>query len=254
MDPIEAWVDVHDLRRMADALLSSSTLPPDPGGADDCLYGSDFVGYGPDSEPCSMNPGGETLLSEQGVENSARRALAAARDLAQRGGMLEPKPQPGRGESMEPGLSAELTQVSPVEAAVASSATPSKCVKAPFMTRLEAFGSWLRNTVGARCFFVIDRAGGVLIDEVRSQKLHRMALTLAQASYSAVRESSGEMPGNLHAKIGPDSVLEVVPVLSSSGPLILGIVFPRSLDASQAALVVRGMQEVIHGPAAGGTP
>ena len=79
MDPIEAWVDVHDLRRMADALLSSSTLPPDPGEADDCLYGSDFVGYGPDSEPCSMNPGGETLLPEQGVENSARRALAAAR-------------------------------------------------------------------------------------------------------------------------------------------------------------------------------
>ena len=104
MDPIESWVDTRELRRMADALLAS---PPDP---EETAFGADFVGYelegSPSSRPGSQQP------DTPGEENACR-TLAAARELAQRGGMLEPQAD-SHGEL---GEAAELTQVTPVAAA-----------------------------------------------------------------------------------------------------------------------------------------
>lgn len=243
MDPIEAWVDAQDLRRMAAALLAEpSSTPPD-----DCLFGTDFVGYGPESRAPAGTADDEVSLPARGAEESARRALSAARDLAQRGGLLEAAADSGRGEPVEPVPAADLTEVVPMQRAEPAVAVPSQA-------RLQVFGDWLRSAVGASYFFVIDRSGGVLIDEVKSPKIHRIACTLAQASYSTARHSGGPEPGNLHAKISADAVLEVVPVNSSSGPLILGIIVPRSLDSSQAETVARGLRQVIHAAEETGTP
>ena len=76
MDPIEAWVDAQDLRRMAAALLAEpSSTPPD-----DCLFGTDFVGYGPESRAPAGTTDDEVSLPAQGAEESARRAFGLIRD------------------------------------------------------------------------------------------------------------------------------------------------------------------------------
>lgn len=229
MDPIESWVDTRELRRMADALLAS---PPDP---EETAFGADFVGYevvdSPSSRPGSQQP------DTPGEENACR-TLAAARELAQRGGMLEPQAD-SHGEL---GEAAELTQVTPVAAAGVS---PSSPAVPRFIPGLESFGPWLREVVQARSFFLLDRGGGVLIDEVRSSKLRQVARTLAQACYTANRQAGTVAAGNLHIKVAPDFVLEVVPVNTRHGPLILGIIVPHPLNSGHVEVVARGLQQVV---------
>ncbi len=230
MDPIKSWVDTRELRRMADALLAS---PPDP---EEAAFGTDFVGYevegSPSSRPASRQP------ATPG-EESACSTLAAAREFAQRGGMLEPQAHsPG-----EPGEAAELTQVTPVAAAGLSPPSPAP---PPFISGLRSFGPWLREAVQARSFFLLDRGGGILIDEVRSSKLRQVARTLAQASYTANRQAGTVAVGNLHIKVAPEFVLEVVPVNTRHGPLILGIIVPHPLNSGHVEVVARGLQQVVN--------
>ena len=96
MDPIEPWVDRDELRRLADALLAHppSASPP----SHDAAYGDDFVGYagGATDPPVSSQPPAPLPPQAQapappertGQELNARRALANARKIAQRGGLL----------------------------------------------------------------------------------------------------------------------------------------------------------------------
>jgi hypothetical protein len=120
-------------------------------------------------------------------------------------------------------------------------------VMPPFVTRLQAYGMWLRDDVNAKSFFVMDREGGILIDEVHSPKLQQVARTLAQASRTANRQAGAAAIGNLHIKITPDVVLEVVPVTTRYGPLILGIIVDRPLSPREVEAVARSLQQVIDG-------
>ncbi len=229
MDPIESWVDTRELRRMADALLAS---PPDPEGA---AFGTDFVGYEVEG---SSSPRPVSQQQSPPGEEGACRTLAAARELAQRGGMLEP-----RAHSPEnPGEAAELTQVTPVAGTGFPSSSPAS---PPFISGLRSFGPWLREAVQARSFFLLDRGGGVLIDEVHSSKLHQVARTLAQASHTANRQAGTVVVGNLHIKVTPEFVLEVIPVNTRYGPLILGIIVPHPLNSGHVEVVARGLQQVV---------
>lgn len=256
MDPIDAWVDRDELRRMAKSLLASPQAPVPPPA--DASYGDEFVGY--TSEGVEGRADGPPLPEEtlpvpgprdespnpDVVKSNARRALAAARDIAQRGGMLEKEgseaaaPHPDEAGKPAP---AKLTQVSPVTAP-ARSASP---VRTPFVARLQAYGTWLRDGICARAFFVIDRDGGILIDEVQSPKLRQVARTLAQASWTANRQAGAAAIGNLHIKIAPDSILEVVPVTSRYGPLILGVIVQQPLSTRNVEAVARGLQQVVDG-------
>ena len=117
------------------------------------------------------------------------------------------------------------------------------------MERLRAYGSWLHGAVGAKAFFVSDRDGELLIDEVQSLKLLQVARTLAQASWAANRQAGGESPtGSLHVKLGAGSILEVLPLTTHYGPLILGIVVPSLLPVATIQVVGASLQRVVNGP------
>lgn len=116
---------------------------------------------------------------------------------------------------------------------------------APFVERLHTFGSWLRTAVQAKAFFVSDRDGHVLIDEVRSPKLLHVARTLAQASHAANRHAGGGTVGSLHVKLGEASILEVLPVETDYGPLILGIVVPSVLSGGAIPVISSGLRQVV---------
>ncbi len=286
MDPIEPWVDRDELRRLANALLvrPQACAPV----LKDATYGDDFVGYAgaqespqPELPPAptepalspapapaplpvpvpalgSKVPASVPVLVERpagsALEVNARQALATARQIAQRGGLLaEPSGMAGELPVAEPppesppGLlpaAAQLTQVSPLpEPAPAAPPTAST----PFVARLQAYGNWLREGTQAKAFFVTDRDGGVLIDEVQSPKLQQVARTLAQASRTANQQAGAAAIGNLHIKIAPENVLEVVPVTTRYGPLILGIIVHQPLSARNVDTVARGLQQVIDG-------
>lgn len=267
MDPIESWVDSAELRRLAEALLDPPPVVPEP--ANDATYGSDFVGYAGTGQPSPQAPAESNppplaapapapapiaptptptpeAPASSPAEQHARSALANARKIAQRGGLLADhatKATPEEETAPQAPPPAQLTQVAPVESAAGGGAT----VSTPFVARLQAYGTWLREGINARSFFVTDRDGGVLIDEVQSPKLQQVARTLAQASRTANRQAGAAAIGNLHIKIAPDTVLEVVPVTTRYGPLILGILVNQPISPRNVETVARGLQQVIDG-------
>lgn len=121
----------------------------------------------------------------------------------------------------------------------------------PLSTRLQAFGTWLKEQIPTRAYFICDRHGEIVVDEVGSEKLVKVARTLAHASSSAGRQvGDDENLGSLHVKIGPDRVMEVVPRHSHFGLVVLGIIVPRPLSRDAVASVSRALGTALAEPSA----
>ncbi|MEJ6573354.1 MAG: hypothetical protein QNL01_08110 [Akkermansiaceae bacterium] len=119
--------------------------------------------------------------------------------------------------------------------------------RSPFLSRLQQFSSILRRDLNAKAMFLIDNEGQVLLDEVENPKLIQVARTLANASYRASRQTVGAAAvGNLHVKIGASATLEVVPVESSYGLLILGAIFPAPLGAERVMQVAELLYKTVE--------
>jgi hypothetical protein len=69
-------------------------------------------------------------------------------------------------------------------------------------------------------------------------KLHFLARSLAQA----YRPVAGQA-GNVHVKIGANAVLEVVPVETPFGCLVLGAVVARPLSAAAVAEIAAALRQ-----------
>lgn len=137
-------------------------------------------------------------------------------------------------DAWEPGYSEEFppSPFDPPE--VVAPEPPSDVARGPFLNRLQQFSMILRRELNAQAMFLIDNEGQILLDEVGNPKLIQVARTLANASYRASRQASGSAAvGNLHVKIGASATLEVVPVQSQYGLLILGVIFPAPLGAER---------------------
>jgi len=121
----------------------------------------------------------------------------------------------------------------------------------PLSTRLQAFGDWLKEQIPTRAYFICDRHGEIVVDEVGSEKLVKVARTLAHASSSAVRQvGNDENLGSLHVKIGPDRVMEVIPRHSHFGLVVLGVIVPRPLSRDAVASVSRALGTALAEPSA----
>lgn len=121
----------------------------------------------------------------------------------------------------------------------------------PLSTRLQAFGNWLKEQIPTRSYFICDRHGEIVVDEVGSEKLVKVARTLAHASRSAGREvGEGENLGSLHVKIGPDRVMEVVPRHSHFGLVVLGVIVQRPLSRDAVASISRALGTALAEPLA----
>ncbi len=121
----------------------------------------------------------------------------------------------------------------------------------PLSTRLHAFGIWLKEQIPTRSYFICDRHGQIVVDEVGSDKLVKVARTLAHASSSAGRQVGEEQNlGSLHVKIGVDKVMEVVPRQSHFGLVVLGIIVQRPLSRDAVASVSRALGTALAEPSA----
>lgn len=228
---------------MADALLvrpehrEESRAEPHEGS-----FGAQFEGF--EAEPLVGGGDGLGALSAQGQgATKARDTLASARELARKGGLLEgpdkgtrqvrderpeekPRPPSSRKEKELESLPDERDGDSVIE-------------------RLAPFGGWLHDALGSRSYFLLERSGNVLVDEAKSEKLHHLARTLAQAAFTAKRQAGTAAVGNLHIKVEQGSVLEVIPVNTRGGLFILGVLLAKPLVPRQVETAARGLQQVV---------
>ena len=119
--------------------------------------------------------------------------------------------------------------------------------RGPFLDRLHRFSQLVRQDFGASAMFLIDNDGQVILDEVENPKLIQVARTLANASYTASRQSAGSAAvGNLHVKISASATLEVVPVHSRYGLLVLGVVFAAPLGSERVTQLTSLLEQAVE--------
>ncbi|MEO8615434.1 MAG: hypothetical protein ABI600_09855 [Luteolibacter sp.] len=130
----------------------------------------------------------------------------------------------------------------PVTAAPTEVASPA-IARGPFLDRIARFCDWMRQQFSATGIFILDREGAVIFDESSHGRLHFLARSLALAS-----RRQGASGGNVHVKIGAGATLEVIPVDTAYGCLVLGAVVPDSLSPSSVAAVMDALAQVAAPP------
>jgi hypothetical protein len=123
----------------------------------------------------------------------------------------------------------------PVEPAPAEPLPPGR---GPLLVRLARFRDALIRHTGARGVFILDREGKPVMEDPAYARMHFLARSLAQA----YRPVTGQA-GNVHVKIGANEVLEVVPVETPFGWLVLGTVVPRPLTAVVVAEIATALKQ-----------
>lgn len=203
MDPLEPWIDASAVRRLAENLLADSR-EPEVADSPDAGFGNDFVGF----------------------------AGGAPRPVAPQPVAVAPPPLPDD-EVFESELDAPLP---PAAEPVASEPLPSG--RGPLLVRLARFRDALIRHTGARGVFILDREGKPVMEDPAYARMHFLARSLAQA----YRPVAGQA-GNVHVKIGANEVLEVVPVETPFGWLVLGTVVPRPLTAVVVAEIAAALKQ-----------
>ncbi len=132
-----------------------------------------------------------------------------------------PEPHAPSPEAQE-SLPAPLPSPTPTQAAGDNTPTPPPAApsKSRFLERIQIFRDWLAKNFSATDIFILDREGKVIFDESGHGRLHFMARNLAFASKGS---------GNIHVKIGPSAILEVIPCETPYGRIVLGTLVPESL-------------------------
>jgi hypothetical protein len=211
MDAINPWLDPSEVRHLAEQLLRPvaparlSSL--DPG------FDSSFVGFTETgnlhSTAAAPAPTSEKIPANRETESSTPPSQI----------------QPLAAESMVP------AKVVPPESPPKESPEPPPAPPSQtrFKERIHIFRDWLAKNFNARDIFILDREGKVIFDESGHGRLHFMARNLALAS----RGSS-----NIHVKIGPSSVLEVIPCETPYGRIVLGTLVPESLPSGHVQTII----------------
>jgi hypothetical protein len=125
----------------------------------------------------------------------------------------------------------------PTQETIASTA------RGPFLDRIHRFRDWMRHHFAATGIFILDREGSVIFDESNHGRLHFLARSLALAS-----RRPGSSAGNVHVKIGAGATLEVIPVETAYGCLVLGAVVAESLPPAAVTAVMEALSQVATPP------
>jgi hypothetical protein len=150
----------------------------------------------------------------------------------------QPQPVPTPARIVEPAAAEPAPQ-----AAVPAAAPIQSTARGPFLDRIQRFRDWMHHHFAATGIFILDREGAVIFDESNHGRLHFLARSLALAS-----RRPGSSAGNVHVKIGAGATLEVIPVETPYGCLVLGAVVPESLQPAAVAAVMEALGQVAAPP------
>ena len=138
-------------------------------------------------------------------------------------------------------------QAAPADPASRLSSSPlasETSARGPFLDWIARFTDWVRENYSATGIFILDREGAVIFDESGHGRLHFLARSLALAS-----RRPGASVGNVHVKIGAGATLELIPVDTAYGFLVLGAVVPEALDPQCVSTVMQALSQVAAPPA-----
>lgn len=212
MDPIYPWLDPIEVRRLADRLMQHPRDPEAPVG--DPGFDEGFIGYASDQSTTAM----PVILPSSPVP------IPMATQV------LPPSPPPVEAVPVP-----TYQNVVPAENPIGA--------RGPFLDRIIRFRDWMRHNFGATGVFILDREGAVIFDESNHGRLHFLARSLALAS-----RRPGATGRNVHVKISAESTLEVIPVETPYGCLVLGAVVPESLNPASVMAVMDALVLVSSRP------
>ena len=217
MDAINPWLDPAEVRRLAEGLMRpahEAVVTVAEAGFDEA-----FVGFA-----------------------AVRSSASAPEPVATPPPSAHPTPAPAPPETPvetpapEP---ARPVNEQPVAEPITSSA------RGPFLERIQRFRGWMLEQFGATGIFLLDREGAVIFDDGSHGRLHFLARSLALAS-----RRQGGSARNVHVKIGVGATLEVVPVETPYGCLVLGAVVPDALPPASVTVVMEALAQVTTPPGA----
>lgn len=206
MDPVNPWLDPSEVRHLAEQLLRPAApaqlSEADPG------FNASFVGF--------MSAAAQPIAAPQEpvrIPHSAPpEPPAPAREIPE--------------ETPPPPQAPPVFRAAPVFQAAPT--PPAHTSRTRFLERIQIFRDWLAKNFRATDIFILDREGKVIFDESGHGRLHFMARNLALASRG---------PGNIHVKIGPASILEVIPCETPYGRIILGTIVPDALPSNHVITI-----------------
>lgn len=213
MDPIYPWLDPIEVRRLADRLMKPNREPATT--VADAGFDEGFVGYASGESFPEITSIAAPIMAPPQV---------ASPFIAQ--------------HNAEPALPPAIPQAFPER--VEENPTSAR---GPFLDRITHFRDWMRHNFSATGIFILDREGAVIFDETSHGRLHFLARSLALAS-----RRPGASPGNVHVKISAGATLEVIPVDTAYGCLVLGAVVPESLTPSSVIAVMEALALVASPP------
>ena len=256
MDPLEPWIDASAVRRLAENLLSEPRGIPVEANPD-AGFGQEFVGFAVDrpktAEPpftappavpdvAPLAPAREvppplSAPSPPPVSEAPPRVFTPVQEAAPAQAPASPPQRPPVPPQAIPvPVPAPAEPVSTAASGPAPVASPQER-RGPLLDRLMRFRELLMRHTGAQGVFILDREGKPVMEDPAFGKLHFLARSLAQA----YRPVAGQA-GNVHVKVGSNAVLEVVPVETPFGWLVLGAVLPGPLSAAAVAEIAAALR------------
>lgn len=208
MDPVNPWLDADEVRRLAARLMKPARDPAV--NITDAGFDEAFIGF-----------------------------------VGERTSSPPPAPPP-QDSPAPPSFSPEIPpqEPEPVRQPVPASEAPSQsAARGPFLERIQRFRDWMSREFAAGGLFILDREGSVIYDESGQTRLYFLARSLALAS-----RRPGTSSANVHVKIGAGSTLEVIPVETAYGCLVLGAVVPESLPPAAVGEVMTALSQVAAPP------
>lgn len=220
MDPIYPWLDPIEVRRLADRLMKPTREPSvfvTEAGFDD-----GFVGFATAQSEAETAP--FPAIAPPPVEQVTRPTFSP----------VTPPPPPVV-EARPP-----VEPEKPIPQVHAENRTTAR---GPFLDKITRFRDWMRHNFSATGIFILDREGAVIFDESNHGRFHFMARNLALAS-----RRPGAPAGNVHMKIGAGATLEVIPVETAYGCLVLGAVVSEPLTPPSISAVMEALSQVATPP------
>jgi hypothetical protein len=150
-----------------------------------------------------------------------------------------PAPPPGSQPSPPPAVQQPPPAAVPAAVAPPAPEASPAAARGPFLERIRQFRDWMGGRFSASGIFILDREGAVIFDENGHNRLHFLARSLALAS-----RRPGTTAANVHVKIGAATTLEVIPVETAYGCLVLGAVVAEALPPAAVQAVMNALAEI----------
>lgn len=257
---LSQWLDPDEVRSLAEGLLAKTPVSQIP--SHESVFGESFEGFDGEPELSDAIPA-PVVPAAQAIDAKAKLAPIAVEPVSP---LSHPTPepkisQPAVKEVKSPIQSdpfrkekISVAPTAPAKKAILLKGVTSQVPKGssglPTLPRaLEIFADWLKKQTPILAVFICDPKGKVVVDEIGSEKLIKVARSLSLASISKGKAGSR---GLLQIEITNDRIMEILPLKSSEGHSITGLVVARPLTSEASATIRRSFETALSRSLASG--